>query len=185
MVLMTEYKNVPDADNGESPPVQGNALVKLLRKTYNFLTSVKLALILLITILLCCVAGVTVFRGMQAGALIFSTLRRGQSFYYHLRVDHLRHSRVNPYLSDFPIHLKEGASAGRAGYAGRLCPDGMSRNAHEGCINPACACAAKLVALDTYHRGDSRFRFCPDRCGHGIDVFAQGEEFRRDLRKAS
>ena len=43
-------------------------------KTYNFLSSAKLALILLIAILACCLAGVTIWRGTEAGRLIFSTL---------------------------------------------------------------------------------------------------------------
>ena len=71
---MTEFKNVPDQGNDGPPTALGNYLVRILRKTYNFLASVKLALVLLIVILLCCVIGVTVFRGERAGALIFSTL---------------------------------------------------------------------------------------------------------------
>jgi hypothetical protein len=41
---------------------------------YRSLSSVKLALALLISILFCCLAGVTLWRGAEAGRLIFSTL---------------------------------------------------------------------------------------------------------------
>jgi len=46
----------------------------ITRTTYRFLASVQLALTLLIAILACCIAGVTLFRGERAGALIFNTL---------------------------------------------------------------------------------------------------------------
>lgn len=46
----------------------------IFRKIYNFLSSVKLAMGLLITILACCLVGVTIFRGERAWMLIFSTL---------------------------------------------------------------------------------------------------------------
>jgi len=46
----------------------------ILQKMYKFLSSVKLAMALLVTILACCVVGVTVFRGERAWTLIFSTL---------------------------------------------------------------------------------------------------------------
>ncbi len=45
-----------------------------VRKTRRFLSSVKLALALLIIILACCLVGVTVVRGARAGELIFGTL---------------------------------------------------------------------------------------------------------------
>jgi hypothetical protein len=73
-VFMTDVKEIPSADDTESLPAPGNVLVKVLRKTYHFLASAKLALVLLIVILVCCIAGVTVVRGQRAGALIFSTL---------------------------------------------------------------------------------------------------------------
>jgi cytochrome c biogenesis protein ResB len=47
---------------------------KIARKIYDFLASSKLAMFLLVSILACCVAGVTIFRGERAWALIFSTL---------------------------------------------------------------------------------------------------------------
>ncbi|MHB8882100.1 MAG: cytochrome c biogenesis protein ResB [Thermodesulfovibrionales bacterium] len=46
----------------------------ILQKIYNFLTSAKLAMALLVTILVCCIVGVTIFRGERAWSLIFSTL---------------------------------------------------------------------------------------------------------------
>lgn len=47
---------------------------KAVRKIYDFLASSKLAMFLLIVILVCCVIGVTVYRGVRAGEMIFSTL---------------------------------------------------------------------------------------------------------------
>ncbi|UPU36732.1 cytochrome c biogenesis protein ResB [Geomonas paludis] len=44
------------------------------RLVYGFLASTKLALLLLIAILFCCLAGVTLYRGEQAWRMIFSTL---------------------------------------------------------------------------------------------------------------
>lgn len=46
----------------------------MIRKIYSYLSSVRLAMILLITVLTCCVVGVTIFRERKAGELIFSTL---------------------------------------------------------------------------------------------------------------
>jgi cytochrome c biogenesis protein ResB len=46
----------------------------VIRRLTAFLTSPRLAIALLVVVLACCVAGVTVFRGEQAGALIFSAL---------------------------------------------------------------------------------------------------------------
>ena len=46
----------------------------ILRKIYKFLSSAKLAMALLVTILACCIVGVTIYRGERAGALIFATL---------------------------------------------------------------------------------------------------------------
>lgn len=47
---------------------------KIPRKIYDFLASAKLAMLLLVVILACCVTGVTLFRGQQAWELIFRTL---------------------------------------------------------------------------------------------------------------
>ena len=46
----------------------------VIQRCNNFFSSVKLALGLLIVILVCCVAGVTILRGERAWALIFNTL---------------------------------------------------------------------------------------------------------------
>jgi cytochrome c biogenesis protein ResB len=46
----------------------------VLRRSTALLTSPKLAIALLVVVLACCVAGVTIFRGEHAGVLIFSTL---------------------------------------------------------------------------------------------------------------
>jgi hypothetical protein len=47
---------------------------RMVRKIYDFLASAKLAIGLLITILLCCLGGVTLYRGDQATEMIFGTL---------------------------------------------------------------------------------------------------------------
>ena len=47
---------------------------KIPRKIYDFLASAKLAMLLLVVILACCVSGVTLFRGQRAWELIFRTL---------------------------------------------------------------------------------------------------------------
>ena len=47
---------------------------KIPRKIYDFLASARLAMALLIIILVCCIVGVTVFRGVRAGQVIFATL---------------------------------------------------------------------------------------------------------------
>jgi cytochrome c biogenesis protein ResB len=47
---------------------------KIPRKIYDFLASSKLAMVLLVAILACCVVGVTLFREQKAWELIFTTL---------------------------------------------------------------------------------------------------------------
>lgn len=47
---------------------------KIPRKIYDFFASARLAIFLLITLLACCLTGVTLLRGEQAWRLIFSTL---------------------------------------------------------------------------------------------------------------
>lgn len=47
---------------------------KIPRKIYDFLASARLAMVLLLTILVCCITGVTVWRGAEAGRMIFGTL---------------------------------------------------------------------------------------------------------------
>lgn len=60
----------------ESFPLEPNyhPVHKLTRKIYDFLASARLAMVLLITILVCCVVGVTFFRGVRAGEVVFATL---------------------------------------------------------------------------------------------------------------
>jgi len=47
---------------------------KLPRKIFDFLASSRLAMVLLVTILACCIAGVTVWREVEAGRVIFATI---------------------------------------------------------------------------------------------------------------
>ena len=72
---MDEMNNSSNiVDNNKSSNDPNGVSVRFLRKIYAFLSSVKLAIALLIIILVCCVAGVTIVRGERAGALIFGTL---------------------------------------------------------------------------------------------------------------
>ena len=71
---MHEIDNLSDFDSIESVNEAGNRPVGIITRIYRALAHVKLAMALLIAILLCCVIGATVFRGQQAGELIFSTL---------------------------------------------------------------------------------------------------------------
>jgi hypothetical protein len=47
---------------------------KIPRKIYEFLASARLAMVLLVTILICCVSGATIWRGAEAGRMVFGTL---------------------------------------------------------------------------------------------------------------
>jgi hypothetical protein len=47
---------------------------KIVVNIHDFLASTKLAMALLVATLLCCVAGVTIWRGVRAGEMIFGTL---------------------------------------------------------------------------------------------------------------
>lgn len=74
---MTEFENIPANDQEpEHYPVEPryHPIHKIPRKIYDFLASAKLAMLLLVVILACCVAGVTIFRGQRAWDLIFTTL---------------------------------------------------------------------------------------------------------------
>lgn len=71
---MTELNNNNDSDNVESLSAQGKRPDTVLRKIYNFLSSAKLAMALLVIILACCLAGVTVWKGVDAGRVIFTAL---------------------------------------------------------------------------------------------------------------
>jgi hypothetical protein len=81
MEIMTESQ-LPDEttleteNENETFPVEPryHPIHKIPRKIYDFLASAKLAMLLLVVILACCVAGVTVVRDKQAWDIIFSTL---------------------------------------------------------------------------------------------------------------
>lgn len=67
----------PDAElEPEHFPIEPryHPIHKIPRKIYDFLASAKLAMALLVSILACCLTGVTVFRGQQAWSLVFNTL---------------------------------------------------------------------------------------------------------------
>lgn len=72
---MTEYDKLPDSGPDQFPiEPRYHPANKAVRKIYDFLASSKLAMFLLIVLLVCCVIGVTVYRGVRAGEMIFSTL---------------------------------------------------------------------------------------------------------------
>ena len=76
---MTELKTPTEAtseNEEETFPVEPryHPIHKIPRKIYDFLASAKLAMFLLVVILACCIAGVTVVRDKRAWELIFSTL---------------------------------------------------------------------------------------------------------------
>jgi len=69
--------NIPSYnDEAETFPLEPryHPVNRLVRKIYDFLASVKLAIALLITILVSCLSGVTLYRGDQATEMIFGTL---------------------------------------------------------------------------------------------------------------
>jgi hypothetical protein len=74
---MTDIRTYPGPeDEQESFPVEPryHPIHKIPRKIYDFLASARLAMALLVIILACCVTGVTVWRGAEAGRLIFGTI---------------------------------------------------------------------------------------------------------------
>lgn len=80
---MKEYKQDDDRESeafkeseSEIFPIEPryHPVHKLPRKIYNFLASSRLAMALLVVILACCLAGVTVLRGEQAWNVIFNSL---------------------------------------------------------------------------------------------------------------
>ncbi|MBK5275275.1 MAG: hypothetical protein JJE30_09525 [Desulfuromonadales bacterium] len=72
--MKTEH--VSSETENESYPVEPHyhPVHKIPRKIYNFFASAKLAMALLVVILCCCLAGVTIWRGVAAGRVIFNTL---------------------------------------------------------------------------------------------------------------
>ncbi len=72
---MTEPVDSSETENEQYPVApRYHPVHKLTRKLYDFLASSRLAMALLVAILLCCVAGVTLFREERAGVLIFDAL---------------------------------------------------------------------------------------------------------------
>ena len=74
--MIATGKIIDPRDEEESYPVEPryHPIRKIPRMIYDFLASVKLAIALLIILLVCCVLGVTVWRGAEAGRMIFATL---------------------------------------------------------------------------------------------------------------
>lgn len=71
---MSETDRIPDSGRDGALVVTAKRPVGVITRIYRLLAHVKLAMALLIAILICCVVGATIFRGQQAGELIFSTL---------------------------------------------------------------------------------------------------------------
>ena len=74
---MNEVNETPDTEpEVELYPIEPryHPIHKIPRKIYDYLASAKLAMALLVAILGCCVAGVTIWRGVRAGEVIFGTL---------------------------------------------------------------------------------------------------------------
>jgi cytochrome c biogenesis protein ResB len=71
----SETETETETENESYPVKPGyHPVHKIPRKIYNFFASAKLAMTLLVVILCCCLAGVTIWRGVMAGRVIFSTL---------------------------------------------------------------------------------------------------------------
>jgi len=74
---MTDIHRQPESEaENETFPVEPryHPIHKIPRKIYDFLASAKLAMALLSIILACCLTGVTIWRGADAGRVIFGTL---------------------------------------------------------------------------------------------------------------
>lgn len=72
---MTEHDKLPDTGPDQFPvEPRYHPVNRVARKIFDFLASPKLAMFLLVAILACCVTGVTVYREVRAGEMIFSTL---------------------------------------------------------------------------------------------------------------
>jgi hypothetical protein len=72
--IMNKPTNRPERGPGSTTVRQGKRTLSFFGHSYAFLASVKLALALLIAILVCCIIGVTIYRGTRAGEMIFGTL---------------------------------------------------------------------------------------------------------------
>lgn len=74
---MADFPAYPEQeDDKESFPVQPryHPVHKIPRRVYDFLASARLAMTLLVIILACCLAGVTIWKGVDAGRVIFGTI---------------------------------------------------------------------------------------------------------------
>lgn len=73
---MAEIEAPENHDQDERFPLEPRVhpVNKTLRAIYDFLASSKLAMALLVAILVCCIVGVTVFRGPRSGEMIFDTM---------------------------------------------------------------------------------------------------------------
>lgn len=74
---MTDLNTVNDSENeNETYPIEPryHPIHKIPRRIYDLLASAKLAMLLLIVILICCLCGVTLYREQQATEMIFGTL---------------------------------------------------------------------------------------------------------------
>lgn len=76
---MTEQKDAVTKDEGmenDHYPVEPyyHPIHRIPRLIYDFLASSKLAMALLVIILACCVAGVTIWKGVEAGRVIFGAM---------------------------------------------------------------------------------------------------------------
>lgn len=73
---MSEHTTPSPETEPEQYPLEPryHPIHKIPRKIYDFLASARLAMFLLVAILVCCVVGVTVFRGERAWKVVFTTL---------------------------------------------------------------------------------------------------------------
>lgn len=73
---MIQIDEIPGDPENEEYPVapRYHPLHRVPRQIYDFFASAKLAMFLLVAVLLCCVTGVTFFRGQRAWEFIFGTL---------------------------------------------------------------------------------------------------------------
>ncbi|HEY6838702.1 MAG TPA: hypothetical protein VI389_08170 [Geobacteraceae bacterium] len=72
---MTDHENTLEPEIEQYPiEPRYHPIHKIPRKIYDVLASAKLAMALLVTILVSCIAGVTIWRGVEAGRVIFATL---------------------------------------------------------------------------------------------------------------
>lgn len=72
---MPDLNVTPEAETEQYPiEPRYHPIHKIPRKIYDLLASAKLAMALLVAILACCVAGVTIWRGARAGEVIFASI---------------------------------------------------------------------------------------------------------------